>query len=170
MASIELGPLSRHLEDEEIRQVNAVLDEADIHPGEPTDDSDGTVLGRDLDDDLFVDFLDRLEANDASCDLYAAAEFDETLRGAGYVIGSSHALLMVLEELRDEFFESEDEEEEAEDDGDYDYEDDLDDEYGGSADAGPVHIKDEHLRQMWKIMYRGARESIKTGLFLFVVR
>jgi hypothetical protein len=123
MASIEIGPLSHHLEDDEISAVEEVLAEAEIEM-DLDDEADSRLVEAKLDEDILADFMDQLDANDAACDIYLPGDFEEVFEVGEYRIGSAHALLIVLEEIRDEIFEEEEDEEEVE------AEAEADEEYG----------------------------------------
>lgn len=172
MASLELAPLSEYLEPDELKAIQGVLRDAG-HPAPADDDHlEPMLVERDLDDDIFVDFMDRLEANEAAADIYVPADFEEIFEAADYKLGSAHALLLCLENLREDFF-VEDEEEEAEEDDDADDEFesfDEEEEAGGSLgdDAPTTEMKDEQLRAIWRHMQRAAKLAIQRGLCLFL--
>lgn len=175
MASIELGPLSQHIDADDIATIESAFADADIDL-DLDDEADGRLLDGNLDDDLLADFLDRLDANGAACDIYIPGDFEDPVEAADHTIGSSHALLMVLEELQDDLFASEDEEEEEAAAADSDSEDfdefEDDDEpqarYGGHGES--VDIQDEQLRALWKLLYKGARTAIRDRVCLFIHR
>lgn len=173
MASVELGSLAEHFEDDEITAIKAALAEAEVAEVEVDEDAHSVILARDLDDDMFADFVDRLDANDAACDLYLPAEFDVSLNAAGMVVGSSHALLTTLEELRDDLFEDDELTEEPDDE--YYEEPDEDEmaEHDPYSEAGAnqsLGLKDESMRHMWRILFKGAHESIRSGFALLIRR
>ena len=171
MASLELGTLSQSLDDEdEVAQIVSGLSEADIEL-ELDEDADPRLLERDLDDDLMADFLDQLDANDALCDVYVPTEFEDFVECGEYRVGSAQALLLVLDEMRDDIFEGED------DGGDGD-EDDFSDDEGFGSDTGfasldapdSMELKDGHMRHFWKLMYEGAKTSVREQTCLFIKR
>ena len=169
MATVELGSLTQHLDDEEVQQIRKALRKHDVAMSEDSD-HDTVIVARDLDADVVADFLDRLDAHEASADIYVPAEFDGVVKAAGYKIASAPALVHVLEEMKEELL-AEDDEEEEEDDGDEDedadeeYEDDEDDEY---ESAGSLKFKDDQLRGLWKVLFKAASEAADGGSVLFV--
>ena len=172
MASLELTPLSEHLDDDEIEALAGALAETGAGALDVDEDGDSLVIDSALDDDIFADFLDRLEANEASCDVYVPMEFEDSVEVAGHKVGSAQALMLVLESMKEDFFVEDDEDDEAEEDelaGDLD---DLDeDEAAGMIDTGgdgAIELKDEELRSMWRQMYRGAKTAVARRLALFV--
>jgi hypothetical protein len=173
MASIELGSLSQYLDDEEIDAITSALRDADIDL-DLDDEADGRLLDGTLDDDLLADFLDRLDANGAACDIYLPGDFEEVLDAGGYTIGSTHALMLVLDELQDDLFASDDEEEEEEAAADGEEFDEFDDDdepqgrYGSHSES--VDIQDEQLRALWKLLYKGARTCARDRICLFIHR
>jgi hypothetical protein len=173
MASVELGSLSEHFEEDEIAAIKSALVEAEVPAVEVDEDAHSVILERDLDDDMFADFVDRLDANDAACDLYLPAEFEDSLSVAGLVVGSAHALLTTLEELRDDLFED-DELTEEPDDEYYDEPDEGEladhDPYSEAGASQSLALKDESMRHMWKVLYKGAHESIRSGFALLIRR
>ncbi len=168
MASVELCPLSEYLEPDEIKMVRRVLKDAGVSL-EENENSESAVIERNIDDDVFVDFVDRLEANEGAADIYLPSDFEVVLEAAEHKIGSVHALLSVLESLREDFFVEEDEEEDEDEDEEEaeEDEDELDEEEDVDDDSTTA-MKDEQLRAIWKAMHRGAKLAIQRGLCLFV--
>jgi hypothetical protein len=175
MASLELTPLSEHLDDDEIEALAGALAETGAGALDVDDDGDPLIIDSALDDDIFADFLDRLEANEAYCDIYVPAEFEDAVEVAGHKVGSAHALMLVLESMKEDFFVEEDEESEDAVEADDELADDFDeldeDETSGLYDTagdGAIELKDEELRKMWRQMYRGAKTAVARRLALFV--
>lgn len=171
MASIELGSLSQHLEEEEIDTITSALADADIGL-DLDDEADGRLIEGGVDDDLLAAFLDRLDANGAACDIYLPGDFEDIIDAAGYSVGSSHALMLVLEDIRDDLFSGGDEDEDEDGGGGGDF-DELDDDepdgrFGSHAEA--VDIQDEQLRHMWKLLHKGARACMRDRVCLFIHR
>lgn len=174
MATLELSTLTEYLEEEELEAVRHALSEAGTAPLDIDDTAEPILLARDVDDDVFVDFADRVEANDAGADIYLPSDFEDVFEVGEHRFGSAHALLLVLENLREDFFiEDEEEEEESEEpeEGDFEAFDDEDAEGAGSLfgpDEDAAEMKEDQLRHIWKIMNRGARACIQRGLCLVV--
>ncbi len=166
MATIELGPLTEHFEPSEVAAIAAALRAADHGTLELSDDAQAAVLERNLDDDLLADFRDQLEANDAACDIYLPLDFEDPVDAAGYVVGSAQALLMVLDEIKDDLFAEVSDDEDTET-ADYDDDDERladDDE----DEDDPMELKDERLRGLWKLLHQGATQSLRDNLALIV--
>lgn len=178
MASIEIGPLSHHLDEDEVTAVHEALGDADVEL-DLDDEADSRLVEADIDEDILADFMDQLDANDAACDIYVPGDFEDVIEVGEYRIGSAHALLIVLEEIRDEIFEEEEDEEEeeaADDDEEYgDFEDEEEDEEGSergygrsSGSESARQLKDEVMRHLWKTVFKGAKTCIREGTCLFV--
>ena len=88
MATLELGSLSEHLEVDQIKAVRKALAEVGAPPLPADDHADAVVLDREIDDDVLTDFFDRLDANDASAEVYLPIDFEEVLDVDGVRIGS----------------------------------------------------------------------------------
>ena len=169
MATLELGTLSEHLENDQVKAVQRALAESGA-PGLTVDEhAEAIVLDRDLDDDVLVDFFDRLDANDASADIYLPIDFEEVIDVDGMRVGSAHSLILVLESLKEDFFVEEDEEEEEEEE-EVDYEEEEDEEGGElfEADDDEPEVKDDRLRHIWRVIHKGAKTSVRKNLCLFV--
>ena len=113
MASIEIGPLSQYLDDEELAVINRAFTEADIGL-DVDEEADLRLLEGKIDEDIFADFLDRLDAQGVGCDIYVPGDFEELIEAGGYTIGSAQALMLALDEMRDDLVSEESEEEEEE--------------------------------------------------------
>jgi hypothetical protein len=168
MATVELGSLSQHLEDEEVQLIKKALRKHDVTVVDG--DHDTVIVARDLDPDVVADFLDRLDAHEASADIYLPAEFDGVVKAGNYKVASAPQLVHVLEEMKEELLAEEDEEDEADvdedddDDADLD-EDDEEDEYEAT---GSLKFKDDQLRGLWKVLFKAASEAADNGSVLFV--
>src|SRR6187549_421567 len=103
MATVELSTLSDFLDDDEIGGVKKSLEETGSAPLDIDETAETVVLNAAIDDDIFIDFRDRLEVNEVSADIYLPVDFEDFFEVADYRFGSSHALLLALENLREEF-------------------------------------------------------------------
>ena len=103
MATLELGSLSEHLEVDQIKAVRKALAEVGAPPLPADDHADAIVLDREIDDDVLTDFFDRLDANDASAEVYLPIDFEDVLEVDGVRVGSLHALILVLESLKEDY-------------------------------------------------------------------
>jgi hypothetical protein len=170
MATVELGSLSQHLDDEEVAAILKALKKNEVSL--ELDDHDTVVLARDIDGDLLADFLDKLDAHDAKCDIYLPMEFDFTVDAGGYKVGSAAALATILEEMKEELTEAADDEDEEEDadfddddDEEVDEEEEDDDEPGG---ANTLRLKDDQMTKLWRILYKAATSATDQGAAMFV--
>jgi hypothetical protein len=168
MTKIELGPLTQFLDDSEIKDLMKALKKLGVGDLPASDEAGGRV-GDDLDEDVFADFLDRLDAEDAAADLYIPAEFDGVVEIAGIRVASSNALLDVLDEIKDDLAVSGDEAEEEEDD-DYeaDEDEDAESEEEEEEEDDDLVLKERQLRLCWKSLHAGATASVERELPLFV--
>jgi hypothetical protein len=165
MAMIELGPLSQFLEDNEIRDLMKALKKIGV--GElPRSDDAGGVEGEALDDDVWADFSDRLDAEDIAADLYLPVEFDGVVEIAGYKVGSSVTLIDILDDIKDDLDVESDADEEEEDDSDDD--DDEESEEDDADDDEDYRLREKLLKQVWKVLRAGAKSAVKRQLPLYV--
>lgn len=104
-------------------------------------DEDDVDIDDVLSEDQLTDFMDRLEARDLACTIYLPMEFDGRVEIGDQSIGSAHALLDVLEELREEL----------------DIDEDEDD---GEEDELNLVVIEEQLRYAWHIFLKAASTSI----------
>ncbi len=146
MAEIELGPLSDSLEDDEVKLLRRLLDQAGAKLATDDDHATQTIASR-LDEDAMTEFVDRLEAHDIAADIYLPVEFEGRLKVGDYRVASSHALTDVLLELKEELAVDEEEEKD---------EDDDDEEMG---DEGTVI--EAQLRNIWRLVTDAAGRSIE---------
>ncbi len=170
MATVELGSLSQHLEDDEVQAIRKALRKNDVVVEDG--DHDTVIIAKNLDPDIVADFLDRLDAHEASADIYVPAEFDGIVKAGKYKIGSAHALVHVLEEMKEELLAEDDDDEEEEADEDDEAEaddeveaDDVEDEYEAT---GSLRMKDDQLRALWRVLFKAAGKAADGGMVLFV--
>jgi hypothetical protein len=163
MAEIEIGPLADRLSDEELKELAQKLDKLGAPPLAAASEGDAARVSE-VDGDILVEFLDRLDAYDLACDIYLPGEFEGRVEVGEYRVGSAPALLEVLEEMKDDLA-PEDEDEEDEDDEDDEDEDDDDDD----DDYSNLKIIEEKLRRLWKVIYDGAHAAIEKNLPLYVL-
>ncbi len=179
MATVELTTLSDRLEDQELADLVAAYEDLGVGPLDIDDVAEQAVLDNGIDDDIFADFLDQLEANDAAADIYLPSDFEEVFVAGEHRIGSAHSLILVLENLRDDFAADEDDDNELEEDKDAGpglgeddefFEGDDDNDPDGSSDEsdGSVGMKEEQLRHVWRTLNQGAKAAIRRGLCLFI--
>jgi hypothetical protein len=152
MAEIEIGPLTQRLSDEEIAELAGSLETAGAPRLPRAEDDSPVTLGDTIDEEVMVEFLDRLESHDIACEIYLPVEFDARLEVADLRVGSAVLLLEALEELKDELAIEEDDEDE---------EDEVDED---DDDA----ILASKLRDVWRALWEGAQASIERGLPLHI--
>lgn len=174
MATLELTLLAEHLDPEEIAAVRAALSDTGAAPLDEDDTAEPVIIDTEIDDHFFDDFRDRLEANDASADIYLPTDFEDVIDVSEYRVGSAHALLLVLESLREDFLiedDTADTEEEAPQEDfesfEEDEEEEDDDGMFGDEDTG-TELKDDQLRHIWRQLHRGAKLAIRQGLCMFL--
>jgi len=153
MAEIEIGPLSDRLADDEMAELRKGLEKLGAPKLPIEDDGAAAVIAAGLDDDVLAEFLDRLEAYDMACEIYLPTEFEGRVEVGDLRVGSTPVLIEVLEELKDELATEADEDEENADEED-DYED--------------MEVFEEQLRELWKVVYNGARQAMERRVPLYV--
>jgi hypothetical protein len=173
MAIIELAPLPNHLDSEQVEAMTAALHDEASEVDLATEE-DSRIIESNIDDDVFVDFRDRLEANDQDADVYVPVEFEDVVSVGGMRVGSTYALQLVLDSLREDFFVEDPSDGETEmDDAEDDFERGVDEEEETdgfySDEDGAIEMKDEQLRHVWRIMYTAARESLDSNLSVFLL-
>jgi len=97
-----------------------------------------------------TEFLDRLEAHDAACEIYLPVEFEGRIEVGEMRVGSAAALLEALEEMKDELAIDEDEDEEEEEEVEFD------------------DLLDAKLKHVWKLLYDGAQAAIDRHMALML--
>jgi hypothetical protein len=153
MAEIGIMPLDERLSEEEIVELAAAMEELGAPRLPRSTDDAATTVADNVDDELLAEFLDRLEAHDIACDIYLPVEFDGCIDVSDVRVGSAHALIDVLDEMRDELFTDDDDDEEEEDDDEEEDEEDL---------------LEGKLRHVWKLFYTGAQNAVDRHLPLHV--
>jgi hypothetical protein len=148
MAEIEIGPLSDRLSEEELKDLAAALERIGAPMLPQGDDAHSSAVG-DVDEDVLTEFLDRLEAHDAACEVYLPVEFDGRVEVADLRVGSAVQLLEVLDEIKDDLEIDEDEEDEEEDDN-----------YGA--------VLNGQLRECWRYFYAGCNATLERHVPLHV--
>jgi len=152
MAEIELAPLSHRLDDDEMKTLARLLEEAGApRIGKADEHSTHTIAAR-LSEEALTEFLDRLDAHDIGAEIYLPIEFEGRVTVGDYRVASSQLLLDVLEEMREEL----DVDGEEEDEDEEDEEDDAEEDEGTVIEA--------QLRHIWHLVADGATESIEKNL------
>jgi hypothetical protein len=169
MATVELGSLSQHYEDEEVATILKALKRNDVEF--TPNDADTVIVAKNLDDDVVADFLDRLDAHEASADMYLPVEFDGVVKAGNYRIGSAPHLVTILEEMKEELLAEDEDEDEDDDDVDDEDDDEYEDEDEDEDDdesSRSIRLKDEQMRGLWKLLFKAAGDAAGGGTILFV--
>ena len=153
MAEIELAPLSHRLDEEEMKTLSRLLEEAGAPAVGRSDEHVSHTIAARLSEEALTEFLDRLDAHDLGAEIYLPLEFEGRVTVGDYRVASTQALLDVLEEMREEL----DVDGEAEEDEDEESEDEEEDEDEGT-------VIEAQLRHIWHLVTDGAVESIEKGL------
>jgi hypothetical protein len=148
MSEIELGPVSERLEEEEIRTLHRLLDQAGAKYSGQEEHQTTQIIAARLSEDAMTEFLDRLEAHDMAADIYLPAEFEGRLSVGDFRVASAQSLIDVLEEMKEELAVEED---------DYD-EGDEEDEEEEEAEEGTVI--EAQLRNIWRLVNDACSESL----------
>lgn len=149
MSAIELAPLSERLDDEEVKTLGRLLEQAGAKLPEMEDHTTQTFAKR-LSEEAMTEFMDRLDAHDVAADIYLPLEFEGPLTVGDYRVASAYALQETLEEMKEELaIEDEDE-----------YDDDEDEEEDGEEmDEGSVI--EAQMRNIWQLVNDACVESIE---------
>ena len=179
MATVELATLDEILDADERLALAQALKEIGAPELEIDDDAEDAVLDANLDDNIFVTFHDQLDAGEAAADIYLPLEYDDVFEVGDFRFGSAQALLLALDELREELGveDTDDDFEEEEGGGEDGFEslEDLDEEPteppdGGllSEEEGAEELKDEHMQHIWRVLNTGAKICINRSLCLII--
>jgi UDP-N-acetylglucosamine enolpyruvyl transferase len=151
MSEIELGPVSDRLDDEELKTLQKLLDQAGAKYNTHDDSQITQTIAARLSEDAMTEFLDRLEAHDISADIYLPAEFEGRLSVGEVRVASTQVLAEVLEEMKEELAVEEDEEYEEDEEEEEEDEDEEEDE-GTVIEA--------QLRNIWRLVNDACGESV----------
>jgi len=147
MSAIELAPLSDRLDEEEIKSLGRMLEQAGAKLPAMDDHTTQTFAKR-LSEEAMTEFIDRLDAHDVAAEIYLPVEFDGPLTVGDLRVASAYSLQETLEEMKEELA--------IEDD----YEDDEDeDEDHEELDEGSVI--EAQMRNIWQLVTDACSESIE---------
>src|SRR5262245_22489201 len=152
MSEIELAPLSDRLEDEELKTLQRLLDQAGAKYSLKDENQTNHTIASRLSEDAMTEFLDRLEAHDIAADIYVPVEFEGRLAVGDYRVASAQSLVDVLEEMKEELAVDEEYDDEDEDEEDEEYDD------GDMEDEGTVI--EAQLRNLWRLVSDACGESL----------
>lgn len=156
MSEIEIAPLSETLDDDELKTLQKLVEQAGAKLSADDDQTRHKIATR-LDEDAMTEFLDRLEAHDMAADIYIPVEFEGRLHVGDYRIASAQLLGDVLEEMKDELDVEEEEEEEEE-------ADDAEEEEEEEAEEEDTTVIEAQLRHIWKLVSDGCAEAVEKSL------
>jgi hypothetical protein len=154
MAEIELAPLSHRLDDEEMKTLARLLEEAGAPASGRTDEHVSHTIAARLSEEALTEFLDRLDAHDLGAEIYVPIEFEGRVTVGEYRVASTQALLDILEEMKEEL--------DVDTEGEKDDEDEEDEDEDEDEDEGTVI--EAQLRHIWHLVADGAVESIEKNL------
>jgi hypothetical protein len=155
MSEIELAPLSETLDDDELKTLQKLLEQAGARFGGNDDQTRHKIATR-LDEDAMTEFLDRLEAHDMAADIYVPAEFEGRLHVGDYRVASAQLL---AEEMKDELAVEEDKEE---------YEDEEAEEEEDDAEEDDSTVIEAQLRHIWQLVSDGCNEAVEKNVPLYL--
>jgi hypothetical protein len=150
MSAIELAPLADRLDDEEVKLLVKLLEQAGAKMPMLDDHTTHTFAKR-LNEEAMTEFLDRLEAHDVAADIYLPIEFDGPITVGDFRVASAFALQETLEEMKEELaiedddFEDEDEDEEDED----------------AEEVEEGSVIEAQMRNIWQLVADACSESIE---------
>jgi hypothetical protein len=150
MSAIELAPLSDRLDEDELKQLGKLLEQAGSKLPAMDDHTTQTFAKR-LSEEAMTEFLDRLDAHDVAADIYLPIEFEGPLTVGDYKVASAFALQDTLEEMKEELA-IEDEEE---------YEDEDEDEEDDDEEMDEGSVIEAQMRNIWQLVTDACTESIE---------
>jgi hypothetical protein len=153
MSEIELGPVSERLDEEEIKTLGRLLDQAGAKYPLNDENQTSQIIASRLSEDAMTEFLDRLEAHDIAADMYLPTEFEGRLSVGDYRVASAQTLVDILEEMKEELA--------VEEDDDYD---DEEDEEEDEEDEDEGTVIEAQLRNIWRLVNDAAGESVDKGI------
>jgi hypothetical protein len=153
MSEIELGPVSERLDEEEVKTLGRLLDQAGAKYPLNDENQTSQIIASRLSEDAMTEFLDRLEAHDIAADMYLPTEFEGRLTVGDYRVASAQTLVDILEEMKEELA--------VEEDDDYD---DEEDEEEDEEDEDEGTVIEAQLRNIWRLVNDAAGESVDKGI------
>lgn len=148
MSAIELAPLSDRLDEDEMKSLARLLEQAGSNLPNMEDHTTQTFAKR-LSEEAMTEFVDRLDAHDVAADIYLPVEFEGPLVVGDYRIASAFALQETLEEMKEELaIEDEDHEEEE-------------DEAEDTEEMDEGSVIEAQMRNIWQLVTDACGESIE---------
>jgi hypothetical protein len=148
MSAIELAPLSDRLDEEEMKSLTRLLEQAGAKLPD-MEDHTTQIFAKRLSEEAMTEFVDRLDAHDVAADIYLPVEFEGPLQVGDLRIASAFSLQETLEEMKEEL---------AIEDDDYE-EDEEEDEDHEEMDEGSVI--EAQMRNIWQLVTDACSESIE---------
>jgi len=156
MSAIELAPLSDRLDEEEMKSLGRLLEQAGTKLPAQGDHTTHTFAKR-LNEEAMTEFLDRLDAHDIAADIYLPLEFDGPLTVGEFRVASAYSLQETLEEMKEEL---------AIEDEEFKDEDEDEEEDAEEVDEGSVI--EAQMRNIWQLITDACSESIEKSYPLHV--
>ena len=156
MSAIELAPLSDRLDEEEMKSLGRLLEQAGAKLPAQDDHTTHTFAKR-LNEEAMTEFLDRLDAHDVAADIYLPLEFDGPLTVGEFRVASAYSLQETLEEMKEEL---------AIEDEEFEKEDEEEEEDAEEIDEGSVI--EAQMRNIWQLITDACSESIEKNYPLHV--
>ena len=153
MSEIELGPVSDRLEEEDLKTLARLLDQAGAKYAVNDENHTTQVIASRLSEDAMTEFLDRLEAHDIAADIFLPVELEGRLNVGELRVAGAQALADILEEMKEELA--------VEEDGDYD-DDEEEEEEDEEEEEGTVI--EAQLRNIWRLVNDAVGEAIDKGV------
>ncbi len=167
MAAIELSPISEHFSESTLEELEEVLAETKTAPLIIDDQAQTVVLDSDIDDELLAQIVDHLEVHDAACTVYVPPDFEDSFKVGEHQVGSAHMLLLVLDQLKEEFSFDSEAEDDSEDEAE-NYENDAGPMLEDELDNDAFDLKEQQLRHLWELLKQGATTCISDDVCMFV--
>ncbi len=159
MANVEVGKLSDHLTDDEVDDILAAMQKADVPPPPEGDESGARTVASGIEEDAMNEFMDRLEAHDLAADLFVPMEFEGLVEAGDLRIGSLGTLMEVLEALAEDL-----------DIEDPDEPGGLDDDDDELAFASELDMLEGRLRHIWQALFEGTHLALDHDLCLIITK
>lgn len=154
MSAIELGPLSDRLDEDELKTLEKLLEQAGAKYA-PKDEGTTHMIAKRLNEDAMTEFLDRLEAHEVAAEIYVPVEFEGRVVVGDFRVASAQALSDALEELKDELDVEEEE-----------FEEDVEEEEGEEEEEEEEEgaVIEAQLRNLWQLVSDGCSEALEKNM------
>ncbi len=151
MSAIELAPLSERLDEEEVKALGRLLEQAGTKLPETEQHNTTQTFAKRLSEEAMTEFMDRLDDHDVAADIYLPLEFEGPLTVGDYRVASAYTLQDTLEEMKEEL---------AIEDDDDELDDEEDDEDPGE-EASEGSVIEAQMRNIWQLINDACSESIE---------